>query len=117
MKASQSLKASISARGAPFSSNFDSAPASAPESLLLHFTSIPSPNGSSIPAAGWKGVKLAPWKPLFRLFSQSGQVTSATHSSSAKKPSAFEKRDERNSPYISPLRLSFDCPLNWGLIL
>ena len=40
----------------------------------------------------------APWNLLVRLFSQSLQVTSATHSSSAKKPSALEKRDERNSP-------------------
>jgi len=50
--------------------------------------------GLGVPAADRERI----WKPFVRLFSQSGQLTSATHSSSAKNPSAFEKRDDRNSP-------------------
>src|SRR5204862_3564179 len=109
--ASQSLNASISAIGAPASNSFSNDPDRLAVSSPSHPTSIPSPMDISIPTAGWNGVYLAPWNGLVRLFSQSGQVTSATHSSSAKKPSARENREERNSPYTSPSRLSRDEPL------
>jgi len=60
MNASQSLKASISARGAPLCKSFASVSPNGEESLPLQFTSIPCASDISMPAAGWNGEKLAP---------------------------------------------------------